>query len=499
MLGPAHATRRSSVEQQLLRAVERDPLLLERVAVAERDRAVLERLLVDRERPRRADLVLAAVALADRGGVVVLGRHRAGAAPRRAGAPSRPSPRPCRSAAAPRPSPARGAGGGAARCADGRRRSPRRRRRRGTRASSGRRRRQARSREGRSAPRGRSTRASSRRPRVLASGRSRRGSRPLRAPASRSGRGTRGRSWRSSSATARRRRAGGRAGAPRAGRGRGTSCRRSSIQYACHSAASAGGTKNSISICSNSRIRKRKLPGVISLRKLLPICAMPNGGLTRSDEVTFLKLTKMPWAVSGRRYASDASSRTAPTWVSNIRLNSRASVRSQSASSPGCFDGRLPQLRVLEVVGPEPELAGAAVDQRVGEPADVARGDPHLRVEDDRGVERDHVVALLDHRAPPLGLHVLVQQDAVVAVVEGRAEAAVDVRRRVDEAAPAAQRCDLLDFVTSEAIGPNVPIPSTLRPSSRGARHGRSRRDRGTRSCSSVGRSTCRWAYGCRR
>ena len=65
--------------------------------------------------------------------------------------------------------------------------------------------------------------------------------------------------------------------------------------------ASAGGTKNSISICSNSRMRKRKLPGVISLRKLLPICAMPNGGLTRIDEVTFLKLTKMPCAVSGRR------------------------------------------------------------------------------------------------------------------------------------------------------------------------------------------------------
>src|SRR3712207_7476171 len=46
----------------------------------------------------------------------------------------------------------------------------------------------------------------------------------------------------------------------------------------------------SISICSNSRVRKMKLPGVISLRKLLPICAMPNGGflreLVRSEEHT---------------------------------------------------------------------------------------------------------------------------------------------------------------------------------------------------------------------
>ena len=59
-------------------------------------------------------------------------------------------------------------------------------------------------------------------------------------------------------------------------------CSRVSIQYWCHSAALAGSTKNSISICSNSRVRKMKLPGVISLRKLLPIWAMPNGGLRRA-------------------------------------------------------------------------------------------------------------------------------------------------------------------------------------------------------------------------
>ena len=43
--------------------------------------------------------------------------------------------------------------------------------------------------------------------------------------------------------------------------------------------ASSGGTKNSISICSNSRVRNTKWPGVISLRNDLPTCAMPNGGL----------------------------------------------------------------------------------------------------------------------------------------------------------------------------------------------------------------------------
>ena len=76
---------------------------------------------------------------------------------------------------------------------------------------------------------------------------------------------------------------------------------RASIQCWCHCSASAGGTKNSISICSNSRVRKMKLPGVISLRNALPICAMPNGGLRRENWSTFLKLTKMPCAVSGRR------------------------------------------------------------------------------------------------------------------------------------------------------------------------------------------------------
>ncbi|SHW77807.1 Uncharacterised protein [Mycobacteroides abscessus subsp. abscessus] len=74
-----------------------------------------------------------------------------------------------------------------------------------------------------------------------------------------------------------------------------------SIQYLCHSGAVDGSTKNSISICSNSRVRKMKLPGVISLRKLLPIWPMPKGGFCREVVTTFLKLMKMPCAVSGRR------------------------------------------------------------------------------------------------------------------------------------------------------------------------------------------------------
>jgi len=40
-----------------------------------------------------------------------------------------------------------------------------------------------------------------------------------------------------------------------------------------------------------------KFPGVISLRNDFPIWAIPNGGLRRAIWATFLKLTKMPWAV----------------------------------------------------------------------------------------------------------------------------------------------------------------------------------------------------------
>jgi hypothetical protein len=54
---------------------------------------------------------------------------------------------------------------------------------------------------------------------------------------------------------------------------------------------------------------------------------MPNGTRTREVSSTFLKLTKIPWAVSGRRKARSSSPpASAPIRVSNMRLNSRGSV-----------------------------------------------------------------------------------------------------------------------------------------------------------------------------
>jgi hypothetical protein len=96
------------------------------------------------------------------------------------------------------------------------------------------------------------------------------------------------------------------------------------------------------------------------------------------------------------------------------------------------------------VVGAEPLAARLAVDQRIGEAGEVARRLPGARVLDDRRVERDHVVALLDHRLPPGVDHVVLEQDAVMPVVVRVGDAAVDLRRGEDQTAAFAQRDDLV-------------------------------------------------------
>src|SRR6476620_8670447 len=109
----------------------------------------------------------------------------------------------------------------------------------------------------------------------------------------------------------------------------------SCVQYAYHWSDSSGGTKYSSSICSNSCVRNTKLPGVISLRNDLPICAIPNGGFLRLVASTLLKLTNMPCAVSGRRYTSAADSSIGPAKVLNMRLNWRGSVNESVAPQFG--------------------------------------------------------------------------------------------------------------------------------------------------------------------
>src|SRR4051812_10262593 len=70
-VGPSSAGRQA-LEEIALDRIEADPLLLHRVARPDRDRLILESLEVDRDAERCADLVLTAIAAADRAGVVEL-------------------------------------------------------------------------------------------------------------------------------------------------------------------------------------------------------------------------------------------------------------------------------------------------------------------------------------------------------------------------------------------------------------------------------------------
>ena len=130
----------------------------------------------------------------------------------------------------------------------------------------------------------------------------------------------------------------------------------------------------------------------------------------------------------------------------DVRLEHEVELARLGEVAVGRLAGPLARLaaaaRLLELVGAEAELARAAVDERVGEAGDVAGRLPDARVEDDRGVEGDDVVALLHHRAEPERADVVLREDAVVAVVVGRAEAAVDLGGREDEAAAAAEGDD---------------------------------------------------------
>ena len=223
---------------------------------------------------------------------------------------------------------------------------------------------------------------------------------------------------------------------------------RSSIQRWCHLGASSGGTKNSISICSNSRVRKMKLPGGDLVAEGLADLGDPERRLLAGELEDVLEVDEDALGGLGAQVDLGAGLLDGPMWVSNMRLNWRGSR--QLAAALGAADLALgvlgAQLLLAHVVLAPALLALAqALHQRVGEALEVAGGLPGPRVHEDRGVERDHVVALLDHRAPPLGLDVVLQQHAVVAVVVGRAEPAVDLGGLEDEAAPLAERDDLLE------------------------------------------------------
>ena len=231
--------------------------------------------------------------------------------------------------------------------------------------------------------------------------------------------------------------------------------RRWASQCSNHCCASAGGTKNSISICSNSRVRKMKLPGVISLRNDLPIWAIPNGGFLRRELQVVLEVQEDALGGLGPQVDDRALLLDRPDGGLEHQVEVAGLGEIAVGRLPGVLGGLAPAGRDVEMVGAEPQLARAAVDQRIGEPGQMAAGHPRLGVLDDRRVQRDHVVALLQHRSPPLALDVVLQQHAVVAVVIAGADPAVDLAALKDEAAPLGQRDDL---VHGDCVGGHTSV-----------------------------------------
>ena len=184
-----------------------------------------------------------------------------------------------------------------------------------------------------------------------------------------------------------------------------------------------------------------KFPGVISLRNDFPICAIPNGGFLRVVVWHVLEVDE------------DALRGLGPQIRDRAVVLHRAHVRLEHQVELARLGERVlraavrARARLGQLVGAEPLLAVAAVDERVGEGREVPARLPHLRRHEDRGVEADDVVAELHHRAPPRVLHVALEQHTERPVVPGGPEAAVDLARWEDEAATLRQVDDAVHQV----------------------------------------------------
>ena len=154
----------------------------------------------------------------------------------------------------------------------------------------------------------------------------------------------------------------------------------------------------------------------------------------------------MPCAVSGRRYTTAALSSTGPMNVLNMRLNRRGSrERALRCRTPG---------HCARLAAGVPLIAGSSARKRALQflqstsgsvkPRDVTARFPDPRMHEDRRVEALDVIARAHHRVPPAILEVLLELDAERAVVPHRPGAAVDLGGLEDEAAPLAERHELL-------------------------------------------------------
>ena len=103
--------------------------------------------------------------------------------------------------------------------------------------------------------------------------------------------------------------------------------------------------------------------------------------------------------------------------------------------------------RVFQLVGAETALARLAVHQRIHKAGHVTARFPRARVHQNRRIQPFDVVARTHHRVPPAILDVLLELHTKRTVVPHRARATVDLGGLEDEAAPLAQRHQLVHHV----------------------------------------------------
>ncbi len=101
----------------------------------------------------------------------------------------------------------------------------------------------------------------------------------------------------------------------------------------------------------------------------------------------------------------------------------------------------------VDLILSKSEFAGLALDEGIGEALDVTGSLPDSRVHQDRGIDTFHVLALVNHPAPPALLHISFELDSQRSVVPDGPGPSIDLGGLEDEAAPLAQRHELVHHI----------------------------------------------------
>ena len=167
-----------------------------------------------------------------------------------------------------------------------------------------------------------------------------------------------------------------------------------------------------------------KLPVVISLRKALPIWAIPNGHLNPGGVAHVLEVHVGGLGGFGPQVGDGG---VVFNWAY------KGSEHGVEHAGIGEFGAVVRAAPVGHVVFAEAAAAGWALHQRVREVFDMAGHFPDARVHEDGGVEADNFGARVHDAPPPSVFDIADQFGAQRTVVPGAGEAAVDLGAGKDE------------------------------------------------------------------